>query len=288
MGLANNNLSTAYYNRLINIGLCLDKPTPIIQHHTCRSQDFNNPGYFKLWVGSAFNGQQLMNDSERLSNNYIFRELDNGNLEFVGEFDQLYLAEDNPWFQSGYGNSKYKDYYQYSRSKLVVSLEHNCQNGPVLEVGCGIGYVVDLLSKQFPTLTIDGMDISGVAIQRANETFPNNRFYECDISVLENAPQKQYEIVVLNQMLWYILDNLEDAISNCHKLIRDDGFLIISCGFLRGKQRYGADIVDGCDGLLMFMKDNYGDTFGLADVQYDHSDTYLLHDGLLLFNKLGA
>ncbi len=270
------------------MGLCLDKPTPIIQHHTCRSQDFNNPVYFKLWVGGAFNRQQLMNDSERLSNNYIFRELNNGNLEFVGEFDQLYLAEDDPWFQSGTGNSKYKDYYQYSRSKLVVSLEHYCQNGPVLEVGCGIGYVVDFLSKQFPTLTIDGMDISGVAIQRANETFPNNRFYECDISVLENAPQKQYEIVVLNQLLWYILNNLKDAIHNCHKLIRDDGFLIISQAFLKGKQRYGADIIDGCDGLLMFMEDNYENQFHLSDVEYDGSGKYIHHDGLLIFHKLRA
>ena len=81
----------------------------------------------------------------------------------------------------------------------------------ILEVGCGIGYVVDFLSKKTSNCTVDGMDISSEAIKLAKKTFTELNFVVGDITK-KNTLTKKYNVVILNQILWYILDSLDHVV----------------------------------------------------------------------------
>ena len=86
-------------------------------------------------------------------------------------------------------------------------------------------------------------------------------------------------------MLWYILENLETAVFNAHKLLRRGGHFLISNAYLK-EQRYGADIVDGFNGCQEFMEIHHKQLFFLTDSQFDNSGDLVLKDGLLVYQKM--
>ena len=53
--------------------------------------------------------------------------------------------------------------------RFIKSL--NRTNGSILEVGCGLGYVVDLIARNNQNLEVNGSDISKKAIQIAKKKF---------------------------------------------------------------------------------------------------------------------
>lgn len=56
---------------------------------------------------------------EPVSKNFVFKTIPGKyEIEFVGDFEGLYLMEDDPWYQSG-TDDRLKDYYAYSRKLLV-------------------------------------------------------------------------------------------------------------------------------------------------------------------------
>ncbi len=223
-----------------------------------------------------------------LENEFVFRETEKGRLKFVGDFDGLYQSEKDPWEQSGTG-TRLQDYYSFSRAQLRSLLLHRSIIGRGLEVGSGLGYVVDYLSKSVPTLRVDGLEISHVALERARSRFSDYNFMQGDITAIDfyGCPEG-YDVVILSQVLWYILHGLEVALDNCHRLLRDGGYLIVSQAFMRSKQRYGADIVDGYDGFVQYMLalQKCKHTFELVERHYDSSAKFVHHDGLLLFQRL--
>ena len=82
------------------------------------------------------------------SGDFIFRENDKGALEFVGDFNGLYSANDDPWSQSG-RKLEWSPYYNFSRARITNELKKYSGNRNVLEVGCGLGFVV-----KFPAFLI--------------------------------------------------------------------------------------------------------------------------------------
>ena len=135
---------------------------------------------------------------------YIFKK--NGNkLEFVGDFDGLYKSEKDPWYQSNETSGEYNLYYIYSRDRLNNKLKEINPNS-LLEVGCGLGYTTQIIQDCLPKCDITGMDISSVAVKRADKLFPNLKFKSSDISDVNLSLDIKYDVVVLNQLLWYILN----------------------------------------------------------------------------------
>ncbi len=168
--------------------------------------------------------------------------------------------------------------------------------GWALEVGSGLGYVIDYLSNSIPALQTDGLEISYVALERARSKFSEYNFFQGDITDADLTSTFSdgevvgwgvYDVVILNQVLWYILHKLETVLNNCHRLLRDGGYLIVSQAFMRSKQRYGVDIVDGYDGFVQYMRalQECKHTFELVERHYDARTQFVHHDGLLLFKK---
>jgi len=125
-----------------------------------------------------------MSGNEKLKNDFVFREGQDGELQFVGDFDGLYNSEKDPWASSGEGDveyDKYDKYYKFSRGRLVGAIKAIGNRKTVLEVGCGLGFVIDFMAKELHGSSLNGIDISAVAIEQARKNFPKHMFDVGDI-----------------------------------------------------------------------------------------------------------
>ena len=161
----------------------------------------------------------------------------------------------------------------------------NKRNGYILEVGCGLGYVVDLIARNNQNIEVNGSDISKKAIQIAKKKFPKYNFFVNDITSEKKVLEKKFDVVIFNQILWYILEKLDNSFLNSHRILKKNGHFIISQAFFKSEQNYGKDIVDGFIGLDRIMKLKYNNLFQLMSKTFENSGKYLHNDGIFLFKK---
>ena len=211
--------------------------------------------------------------------NYIFKP--NGDkLEFVGDFESLYKNEDDPWNQSG-KNGEISYYYDHSRTRLTNKLKE-INPDSLLEIGCGLGYTTKIIQQSLPKCSVTGMDISKVAISKAIKLFPNLNFVSGDIRSASGRPDIKYDVVILNQLLWYVLESLYETFRNCFSILKPNGRIIISQAFLQTSQKYGKDICDGFGGLISYLNSH---KFNIEYSDLDDSNRFIHDDGLLVLKN---
>ena len=229
-------------------------------------------------------------DTKVKNSDYVFKEI-NGNLEFVGDFDSLYKNEDDPWNQSA-KNGEISNYHLHSRKRLTNQLKNiDCVSSKypaysIFEIGCGLGYTTNDIQRSLSTAKVTGADISSVAITKAQKLFPNLNFVQANICDSNFSFEKKQDIVILNQLLWYILECFPVSLKNCFDLLKKDGKLVFSQGFLQSKQKYAAEICDGFDGLVGYLNKNANKLFKIEYSDFDNSKLFVHDDGLLILNKI--
>ena len=218
-----------------------------------------------------------------VSGSHVFRETQDGSLEFVGDFEALYQNEDEPWAQSGDGE-RMAAYYAWSRDRLVNLLVGFSPNS-VLEIGCGLGYVTDQIGQAILSAEVEGLDISPTAVQKARDLFPQNKFLQGDICSADFSLTRSYDVVILSQILWYVIEAFPTTLANCDALLESGGRLVFSTAFLKTPQRYGAGIVNGFEGLTAYLTENLPDSLFIESTDYDDSQSFHCHDGLVVVRK---
>ena len=92
------------------------------------------------------------------------------------------------------------------------------------------------------------MDISQTATERAAKLFPHLDFIVGDIKNPDfnyfNL-EEEYDVVILSQLLWYVLEDLPQVFENCLSVLSANGKLVICQAFLKTPQKYGKNICDG-------------------------------------------
>lgn len=220
-------------------------------------------------------------------NERVFKEGPSG-LEFVGNFEQLYKEQEDPWDQSGRGNSPMAHYYAKSRNKVLSALiryddwaeEKDITNG--LEIGCGCGYLARMTG-------FDGLDVSENAIKTAQliagNVWPNAQYFVGNILSEELPVHHAYDVVLWGQMLWYVLQDLKGAVNRSLRLCERGGLFMVSQGFLSpGKQRYGREVIDGFNGLVHWLSQH--PSLQILEATYDETKGLPLHDGLVICRHL--
>lgn len=153
------------------------------------------------------------------------------------DFDNLYKTKTNPWGQDG-SSIREKEYYNKSRKILRGFVDSGSY---VAEIGSGLGYSTNAIGANI------GFDISAEAVRKAKKNFPSLAFKVADI----RKEVVSADIIILNELLWYILPKLQESLDNC-----DCDFLVVSQAFPQ-EQRWGKDIIDGFGGLFKFLKERY-------------------------------
>lgn len=154
----------------------------------------------------------------------------------------------------------------------------------ILEVGCGHGYVASFLKKMLSQeVYLTGMDISQSAISKAQSLHPDISFIVGDIkSTL--ITEKPYDIIIMSQILWYIIDEFPDVFKNISKILGENGYCIFVNAFIRNQQ-YGNEIVDGFDGLIRYVLTNYFGQYRVVNAELDVTERFIHNDGRLVLNK---
>lgn len=219
-----------------------------------------------------------------LKKNLIFSKDDLGNLKFIGNFEELYQIEDDPWEQSSNDGDRGK-YYKRSRDRLIKKLKTN-NSKEILEIGSGLGVVSDFISKNLTDSICEGLEISPTAVKKARGSYPNLSFHEGDITSENFKLNKVYDIVILNQLLWYISYKIPQVIDNCKKILKKDGCIIFSQAFLKTKQLYAKDIIDGFSGTTNYLKKIIPEDLVIVDQDFDNNESFIFNDGIIVIKKL--
>ena len=147
--------------------------------------------------------------------------------KFIGKFDEMYEAFNDPWTQSTQPN-------KYSRMAGMIHLK-NFGIKSLVEWGCGLGYYADWIKKE-TNITPKSLDISPVAIEKARNLFPELDFEVANIST-DLVKYSDYEAVMLSEIIWYILPDLQ-SIFEVLKHHYKGKYLIVNQVFYKGTQNY--------------------------------------------------
>lgn len=221
-----------------------------------------------------------------MTDGFVFKNKEDGGLEYVGDFEGLYKHSIDPWGQSG-ARQDIAPYYEFSRQRLATALLAHTSGSPFrgVEVGCGLGYVTERLRRDIGG-EWTGLDISNAAVLKARTLHPHCRFFTSDIRGALPFPPSEvgaFDVVILSQMLWYVLDRLNDAVKNAVRMVKLDGLFVVSQAFLRN-QLYGKDVIDGYSGAVRYFAEKHPN-LQLIESVYDDTETFVHHDGLLVFRK---
>jgi SAM-dependent methyltransferase len=186
-------------------------------------------------------------------NDFVFRRERDGSLEFVGAFEDLYKAIEDPWAQS-VPDERMGAYYEQSRNRILSLLRGFGGVEHLVELGCGLGQVCAMIYEAGVASRVTGLDVSITAIEKARKRHPNLEFDVADAR--KDWPAsigRGFDAILMNQMLWYILEDLDGVFSRTVSLLRPNGRLIVSQAFIQDNQQYGADIIDGFQGLVRYV-----------------------------------
>jgi SAM-dependent methyltransferase len=218
---------------------------------------------------------------------YVFSAGDDGSLVFVGDFEGLYRDVDDPWAQS-IPDQRMGAYYVRARERLMAIVAATPVDA-VAEVGCGLGQVCAMLRDAKLAQRVVGLDISETAIRKAAARHPGIAFHVADIrSGWPASAGGGFDVIIMNQMLWYVLAELDEVIARLVDAVRPGGRVIVAQAFLHGSQKYGHDVVDGFHGLLGFLTSH-----DLRSARVTHADLEArpglpFDDGIVVLHRLAA
>jgi 2-polyprenyl-3-methyl-5-hydroxy-6-metoxy-1,4-benzoquinol methylase len=101
-------------------------------------------------------------------------------------------------------------------SSLFDSISEGCSSA--LDIGCGEGFVINLLKTKHPALEFSGCDIDKDAIEIAQRLNPNVNFWTADAVRLES--KDSYDIVICTEVLEH-LESPEAALEEIYRIIND-------------------------------------------------------------------
>ena len=186
--------------------------------------------------------------------------------EFVGKFEEMYQKFDNPWHQiEAVQNS-------YARHATLMSVR-NYGIQSLIEIGCGLGVFTNYLSVNLPEVRISGMDISEAAVKKAREAYQHIEFicgdikkFSQDLACVNGCVGGGYEAILLAEIMWYILDDLDEIIENIsanHK----GRYVIINQTFYKGQQQYGREYFTNLNEMVSYLP-----WLNLAKIEIETSD----------------
>lgn len=130
--------------------------------------------------------------------------------KFIGRFEDMYQATDDPWEQSGV--KTINDPRRLMIHEWIVK-QSQTEEIRSVEIGCDFGHFTNRLNAQ--GLVSCGSDISQTAIDHATALYPDCVFACCDILDFDFYQDQQVNHLMMLEISWYVLDKLKSFIAAC-------------------------------------------------------------------------
>lgn len=141
--------------------------------------------------------------------------------DVYSKFDQDYFSSD------AYADVSFEPYSQYWWSnryyaKLVKKI--GPPTGRVLEVGCGLGHLLEWLTEQYEVF---GTDINPWALKQASVNVPSGNFLLLSAEDLGTFPTGMFEVVIAKHVVEHLSDP-ELAIMEFSRVLAPRGKLLLA------------------------------------------------------------
>lgn len=123
-------------------------------------------------------------------------------------------------------NTAYYSKYPKISCKDVAQRLNNIQYQSLLDIGCGTGYLIDLLQKQKSALYC-GLDLSPEMLKVARKKLPESVFLSEGSSDCLPYEDNSFDIVTCIQSFHHYPDP-EKAMKEAYRVLKNDGLYILS------------------------------------------------------------
>lgn len=192
--------------------------------------------------------------------------LDQKNFSLRGDFEAMYKDIDDPW-----GCREYCD--SLNNKLFCEMLFHKKNYSKILDIGSGLGDLTSSLYQYNKGGEITGWEISHTAVEKATAKYSAIAFENKNILI--DSIEQKYDLITMSEILWYLLDGLEEVFEKIYNGLSDEGLLAIH-QYFPDKQNFGKEHIDGIAGFESFIQDNTQFEFVNKLVSYDHKDKVLL------------
>ena len=163
--------------------------------------------------------------------------------QLIGEFEQMYQNVDDPWPESqndmdnNRASVQAKQFFQKKKITSVISL------------GGGTGEHLSWFLSGSTLNSSCNVEISSTACSIATKKFPGLQVENRSIlDFLENTNLDHYDLIIMREVIWYILEDME-AIYHTLKKKCKGKYLLVELSFPK-HQSYGKDYFIGMSDFL--------------------------------------
>lgn len=142
-----------------------------------------------------------------------------------------------PW-NALWDTTQFEEVHRAGGTNFLTAAFHQYfpKDGKILEAGCGLGQYVAVYQQQ--GYDIEGVDNSPIAIQKIKERFPDLPVRLADIRELPYA-SKSVAIYFSGGVLEHFEQGPWEALKEAHRVLRDDGHLIMTVPWMNLARRVG-------------------------------------------------
>ncbi len=195
--------------------------------------------------------------------------LDPDTMTFRGEFDEMYLDIQDPW-----GCEECID--SINKQIFLDILFFKRTYKQILDIGCGRGGFTNRLFLRNGK-NVTGFDVSPTAVKKAAQNFPHIAFQVKDIlrDKISTGNKNQFDLIVLSEVLWYILEDIDGVFNNIQNAMTKSGILGIH-QYFPDVQKFGKEVIDGIDGFESFITQNTNFQFSVKIIYSDEEEGKVL------------
>ena len=120
--------------------------------------------------------------------------------------------------------AKYSQYWWSNRFYAMLARRYGPKQGRVLEVGCGLGHLLDWLVDRYQVF---GVDINRWALAQARRNIPEGNFALLSAEDLRAFPDKSFGIVIAKHVVEHLPDP-ECAVAEMSRVLLPGGLLVLA------------------------------------------------------------
>jgi SAM-dependent methyltransferase len=120
--------------------------------------------------------------------------------------------------------AKYSQYWWSNRFYALLARRYGPDQGKVLEVGCGLGHLLDWLVDRYEVF---GVDINQWALSEARRNIPAGHFALLSAEDLRPFPDGTFQIVIAKHVVEHLLDP-DQSISEMSRVLAPGGLLVLA------------------------------------------------------------
>ena len=205
---------------------------------------------------------KYLNDLKKNYNKNINPSIGLITKKFDSEY--LYLNINDPWDQ--YTN------IVYIKEIIIILLKFISMEKIhiITEMGCGFGCLLKYINNIFPNIKLIGYDNSKTCIDKNNNNNNNNNisFYVKNFNEFDYISNEKTDIIILSDITWYILDDLDTFIKNIKNNFKGKYFIHILTIYPQGCQKHGCVFFKTHDDILKYFDMNIINSGVLNDKSY--------------------